>query len=180
MARVHFVKKAKVPLEVTSIINPQKHTTIEDSTSKTKGAKIIGFKKGLTLFVITDDKISEYGFLYNITKIFNDYGINMVLIRNTRDSLHIVVESNNKNLQKVLGELKNKKHVIKRSQVSMVTLIGELNWKMVNDFNEILLKTCSSSELGAFPYSDCVRLEAIIKGCEIKEVVCALHKKFIK
>ena len=176
---ISYVKDSKTPLEIVSISDTKKYTLVGPQSKEDVGAKIIGFKKELMLMVITDDRVSEYGFLFGVAKILSFHKINMVLIRNTRDSLHVVVENDNVNLEKALEELKRKKYLICCWPVCMITLIGSLNWKMVNIFNDVLLENCSNPQLGAFPYKHCVRLEAVVKSTEMKKVMRELHKKFI-
>lgn len=177
---IQYVKMHETEAEVASIVDPEKKTIVGPESSGNKGAKMISFKKGLYLILITDEGMSEYGFLNGITKIFNDYEINMVLIRNTRDSLQIVVEENNGELEKALLELREKDYGIIDSPVNMVTLIGSLDWKMVNTFNDALISMCPDAQIGAFPYKDCIRLEAIVKTEEMEKVIRGFHKIFIK
>ena len=62
----------------------------------------------------------------------------------------------------------------------MVTLIGNLDWKTVNIFNNALLKICPDPQIGAFPYKNCVRLEAIVRTNEMEKVMRNFHRIFIK
>ncbi|MCK4744526.1 aspartate kinase [Candidatus Parcubacteria bacterium] len=177
---MQYVKKTKTAVEVASISDYSRRTLISANGSKQKGAKIIGFKKGLTMMVVSGDGINEYGFLFEISKILNLLALNMVLIRNTRDSLQIVVDSRNGNLKKAIDAIKKKNCEIDASPVNMVTLIGNLDWKTANIFNDTLIKTCPNPQIGAFPYKDCVRLEAIVKTDEMEKVMQNFHKIFIE
>ncbi|MCK5460150.1 hypothetical protein KAI52_03480 [Candidatus Parcubacteria bacterium] len=177
---MQYVKKIKISVEVASISDYSRRTLISANNSKYKGAKIIGFKKGLTMMVVSGDGINEYGFLFEISKILNLLSLNMVLIRNTRDSLQIVVDSKNGNLKKAIRELKKRNCEINASPVNMVTLIGNLDWKTVNIFNNALLKICPDPQIGAFPYKNCVRLEAIVRTNEMEKVMRNFHRIFIK
>ncbi|MBD3245025.1 MAG: aspartate kinase [Candidatus Moranbacteria bacterium] len=177
---VQYVKTSQTPFEVRSISNLKEKTLIGPANNKHTGPKIIGFKTDLTLLVITDDGVSQYGFLHGISKIFNLFKVNMVLIRNTRDSLQIVVEKNNGNVKKAMQKLRTKKYLIQSLNVNMVSLIGTLSWKMVNKFNDALFNTCPDPQIGAFPYKNCVRLEAIVKTKEMNKVIRQLHKTFME
>ena len=177
---MQYVKKTNKDIEVASIIDHSKKTLISMNGSKQKGAKIIGFKKGLAMMIVSGDGINKHGFLFEISKILNLFALNMVLIRNTRDSLQIVVDSRNGNLKKAINAIKNNNCEIDTSPVNMVTLIGNLDWKTVSIFNNTLIKTCPDPQIGAFPYKDCVRLEAIVKTDEMEKVMQNFHKIFIK
>jgi aspartate kinase len=177
---IQYIKRYGIASQVASIQDVHKKTKIGPLNLKKKGPKIVSFKKGLISFEIVDDKISEYGFLYRISKIFNDFSVNMVLIRNTRDSLKIVVEKNNGNVKKATQTFKEEGYLVKTKTVDMVSLIGILDWNMVNDFNHILSQTAKDPQIGAFPYKDSVRLEAIVAPSDTQKVMRALHKKFIE
>lgn len=177
---MQYVEKTRTTVEVASIINYNNKTLIKADSSKQKGAKIIGFKKGLAMIIVSGNGINEHGFLFEISKILNLLALNMVLIRNTRDSLQIVVGSRNKNLKKAIKEIKKKNCKISASPVNMVMLIGNLDWKIVSTFNNTLIKICPDPQIGAFPYKNCARLEAIVKTDEMKKVMRGFHKIFIK
>ncbi|MBD3238023.1 MAG: aspartate kinase [Candidatus Moranbacteria bacterium] len=176
---IQYIKKSQIAFEVRSIVKKQQKTVIAAQT-KSQGAKIISYKQNLTLIIITDEGVSEYGFLYRISKLFNDLEVNMVLIRNTRDSLHIVVEKNNGNVEQALKRLKREKYNFQANEIAMVSVIGTLSWQMASQLNQILEQHCQKPIIGAFPYQDAVRLEAVVKDRELKKVVRAMHEKFIK
>ena len=164
-----------------SLTNPSIRTEIGPRTEAEKGVKIISSKKDLTLVIITDEGVKEYGFLYQISKIFTNHKVNMALIRNTRDRLYIVVE-NNGNSDKVsasLDELKQFHFGLEVMQVSMVTVIGNLDFGAANTFNDTLCSLCPNAPIGGFPYKDCVRLEAVVKNEELEIVIRGFHKVFI-
>ena len=175
---IQYIKKVKTKAEIASILDYQKKTVVGPEDKNIKGVKIISSRKNLTFIEITDNKMNESGFLFQITKVFNDYGVNMVFIRNTRDSLKFVIENNDMQ-EYFLINLKDK-YSFESSNVNMVNVIGNLNWGMVNDFNDSLARICDDPQIGAFPYKNCVRLEAIVNPDETDKVLKELHKIFIE
>ena len=177
---IQYLKQSKVKSEVSSINDPLQKTEVGPKREDGNGVKIISSKKNLTLLVVTDDGVKEYGFLYQIARVFYDHKVNMAFIRNTRDSLYIVVENGNgKDLEKSIDILKQKNFKMEIEQAAMVTVIGNLDWSAVNQFNDTLLKLSPCARLGGFPYKNCVRLEAIVKPDEIKKIIQGFHKEFI-
>lgn len=176
---IQYIKINKINAEVALITDPKKNTIIGPVNQDRKGAKMISFKKALSLIIVTDENMSKYGFLFKISKILNRNEVNMVLIRNTRDSLQIVIEKNNGNVNKALKELNDHNYNIKNVSVNMVSLIGLLDWKMVNTFNDALMNLCPDPQIGAFPYKNCVRLEAIVRTDEMEKVMRGFHEIFI-
>ena len=96
---LEFVKQSKIKIEVAFIKDPSKRTTIGEFKSKKWQIKIISLKENLALFVIKGEKIVKPGALFEIAQSIATRGINMVLIRNTKESLYIVVEKNIKEIE---------------------------------------------------------------------------------
>ena len=177
---IQYVKMFKTPAEVAAIIDPAKKTQVGPYIKSVKGAKIVSFKKNLSLLIITDDRMNNYGYLANVTRILTSHKVNLDITRNTRDKLILVAENNGNGFEEMIAELKKQVKKLEVSPVNMVILIGNLDWKDVNRFNDILIRLCPYTELGAFPYKNCVRLEAVVKTEEMEKMVRALHKEFIK
>ncbi|KKT35735.1 MAG: Aspartokinase [Parcubacteria group bacterium GW2011_GWA2_44_12] len=178
---IQYLKMFSLKGIAASLTNPSIRTEIGPRTEAEKGVKIISSKKDLTLVIITDEGVKEYGFLYQISKIFTNHKVNMALIRNTRDRLYIVVENNggSDKVSASLDELKQFHFGLEVMQVSMVTVIGNLDFGAANTFNDTLCSLCPNAPIGGFPYKDCVRLEAVVKNEELEIVIRGFHKVFI-
>jgi len=177
---LEFVKKSKIKIEVAFIKDPSKKTIIGEFKSKKWQIKIISAKENLTLFVIKGEKITRPGALFEIAQSIAIRRINMVLIRNTKESLYIVVEKNIKEIEDCYEEIKDLGYEIWKKKVGMISAVGRINREMVEKFNQFLFKYFPEAELGAFPYKNCLRLEAIIENSKVKRLVNLFHKKFIE
>jgi len=176
---IQYAKLAKTSVEIVSLSNPKLKTTVGEASKKNiKGAKIVSYKKDLTLFLITDEVIKGNELLAIVSQAFAQNKVDVILISNTRYSLQIVAENNNS--AKVLEELKKKVSKVETYPVNMVFLVGNFDVKYVNDFNSLLIKLKTDMEISAFLYKNCTRLEAVIRTDKIDKVVNALYKKFIK
>lgn len=176
---MQYAQKANIPVIVANIKNPQKNTKINCHQTDKK-IKMVTYKKDQILFEIRSGHMSEYGFLYKITEIFTKYKVNMNLIRNTRDSFYIVADNHNINIKKLSDELINLGHYLNTMPCAMVNIIGSLDWDLTHKFNALLKENIKKLWLGAFPYKDCTRLEAIVGQDEMNELIKKLHEKFIK
>lgn len=176
---IQYIKMFQTTAEVAAITDPSKKTLVGPYVKRVKGAKIVSLKKDLSLLVITDDRMNGHGYLANITRILTSHKVNLDITRNTRDKLLLVAENGDGKLDEAIHEIKKQVKKLEVTPVNMVVLIGSLDWKTVNRFNDILIKLCPKTELGAFPYRDCVRLEAVVKTEEMEKMVRALHKEFI-
>jgi aspartate kinase len=177
---IQYVKMFKTPIEITYIANPKLKTKIGKIMDQQKGAKIVSFKKDLALIIITDETAKITELLYETSRIFSKYKVDMILISNTRYSLQIVADNNNGLLDKVIGELKANFSKIEISKVNMFFLVGNFNVKDVNDFNDILIKHKTGLQISAFLYENCTRLEAVVKSDKVEDIIRVLYKKFIK
>jgi len=177
---IQYVKMFKTPAEVAAISDPAKKTLVGPAKDKKEGPKIVSFKKDLSLLIITDEKMNQRGYLAHVTGLLASRKVNLDTIRNTRDKLHIVAESYNGPIEEAVRDLKEEVAKLKIIPVNMVVLIGSLSWEMVSRFNDVLIKLCPDAELGAFPYRNCVRLEAVVRAEDTEKMIRALHEEFIK
>jgi len=175
-----LVQKENITVEVAYIKDPSQKTVINAKEKSKKGVKIISSKENLKLLQITGEQIKHYGALVQISRIITDQKINMVLIRNTRDNLYIVVDKNAHDLAQCKHQIKELNYQLKTQDVSMVYLIGKLDWCLVEKFNHWLHKICPKAILGAFPYKNCVRLESIIlASSKANKLIRKFHQEFI-
>jgi len=177
---IDLAREGKVEIEVVFIQDPSKKTIINKNQSQKKRVKIINAKKKLNLFIIKGEKITKPGALYEIAKIISQAKINMVLIRNTKESLYIVVEKNSHNLTNCQKKIENLGYQVLAKEVAMVNAVGSMNWKVVERFNRLLYEDCPEMDLGAFPYKNCHRLEAIVERPKVNKLIKAFHKEFIE
>ena len=177
---IQYAKLFKTSVEITSLSNPKLKTNVGQAKSIKKGAKIVSYKKNLTLFLITDEIIKGNELLAIVSQAFAKNKVDVILISNTRYSLQIVAEDNNNLAKKVFEELKKKVYKVEAHPVSMVFLIGNFDVQYVNNFNSLLIKLKTDLEISAFLYKNCTRLEAVIRTDKIENVVQALYKKFIR
>lgn len=177
---IQYAKLFNTAVEIVSLTNPKLKTTVGKETSTKKGAKIVSYKKDLTLFLITDEIIKGNELLSIVSQTFEKNKVDIILISNTRYSLQIVADNNNGSSKIISDELKKKVFKVEIYPVSMVFLVGNFDVKYVNNFNSLLIKLKTDLEISAFLYKNCTRLEAVIRTDKIESIIKALYKKFIK
>ena len=175
---IRFLKKSDIEAEVCFVKDSKIKTIIKREFKDKKGVKMINSKENLTLLEVRSPQVEQYGFLYKISEMISRRGINMVLIRNTRDALYIVIENSQESpgLYKEIEEFGSR---LKTEEVAMVSLVGNLEWSLANKFNQLLIKLNHHPAMGAFPYRECVRMEALINPKNVERTVRALHKEMI-
>lgn len=183
---IQYAKMYNTPIEITSLADPKQKTIVgkPNLQKKTKmQTKIVGYKKNLVLFIITDEYKKENDMLSITSHAFFKNKVDIILISNTKYSLQIVADNANGKAEDVFEEINKKVSQVETFPVSMVYLVGNFDVKDVNEFNNFLIKIKADMEISAFLYKDCTRLEAIIKTKsqeELEKIIRALHKKFIK
>lgn len=177
---IQYAKMFGTPVEIASLLYPKLNTKVVKINESKKGAKIVNYKKNLTLFVITDEVIKGSELLSIVSQIFFKNKTDVILISNTRYSLQIVAENGSHFTHKILHELRQKVYKVEFSPVSMVYLIGNFDVKYVNAFNSSLIKMKTDLEISAFLYKNCTRIEAIIREDKIEPIIKSLYNEFIK
>lgn len=176
---IRFLKKSDIEAEVCFIKDPKTKTIIKRNVLGKKGVKMINYKEKLTLLEVRSPRVEQYGFLYKISEMISRRGINMVLIRNTRDALYIAIENSAQSLD-LYKEIEEFGSRLRTEEVAMVSLVGNLEWQQANDFNQLLIKLNHNPVMGAFPYRECVRMEALINRKNVNKTIRVLHKELIK
>ncbi len=176
---INWIEKLKKEIEIAFIVNPKKKTIIKSNLSLEFGIKILNFKENLKLFIISGEKITKPGALHEISETISKKGINMVLIRNTKETLYIVIEKDNYDLENCQKKISSLGYKITTKDIGMISAIGKMDWKIVEKFNRYLYQISPKAEMGAFPYQNCVRLEAILAPNEKNKVLSFLHQKLI-
>jgi aspartokinase len=177
---MYYIKKEKIIVEVADVMDARRKTVVTKDGSKRSGVKMVSYKNNLLLLIITGDKIKRAGALAEISHCIASFGANMAFIRNTRDNLYIVVEKNGHPVDEIAERICKIGYTVQSSDVSMVSIIGHLSWHTVERFNYLLHTHVKKTEFGAFPYRNCVRLEAIVHPSEVAKMVKVFHREFIK
>jgi aspartate kinase len=175
---MQYARQENIAVVVANIKNPEKKTKINCHTEGKK-IKIITYKKNQILFEIRSGRMEEYGFLNKVAKIFAKHKININVIRNTRDAFYIIADNHDANIKKTSDDLINMGNYLKTMPCAMVNIIGSLGWGLTSKFNSILKENVKELWLGAFPYKDCTRLEAIVGQDEMEGLVGKLHEEFV-
>ncbi|MBU4481581.1 aspartate kinase [Patescibacteria group bacterium] len=186
---INLVRGKGIKVEVTYIVAPEQKTIIENNVPRKDGAKIISFRDNLYLLIVRGEKMVRPGALFEITKVISQEGINIILIRDTKSKVYLVVERN-KSLFR--PEIKNSHdfencerkinglgYRLSIKEASMVNAIGRMDWKIAERFNQLLYKFCPEAELGAFPYRNCLRLDAIVGRSKVKKLIKIFHKELV-
>lgn len=178
---VRYLRQNKIPAEIASLINTKDKTVVIDGKKAKQGAKMISFKKNLTLFSLHQGEARGYERLLEISDLCARYKVNVILIWNDPAYLHVAAEDSSGLLNKLTEEVEKKFPEMVITGVHMITAVGSFGWKDVNKFNETLYTFDKQALMGACPYPQCMRMEGLVKNThDVGKLLRVMHKNFIK
>lgn len=175
---ITYLKNHNSPMEVAFIKNKNIFTKVCNKKDLSKKVKLLSYKKDCSLLKIKSERMTKSGFLYNISAIFEELNINMSFIRNTRDTMYISIDNNQKNLEKLFQNLE-KICSLEKNNCSMINIIWNLNWDLAMEVNLQLKKISKNLQIWVFPHENCSRLEAIVDNNELEKILNHFHQIFI-
>lgn len=177
---IHYLRKYKIATEIASLVNAEDKTTVHEPKKLKFGAKMVSFKKNLTLFSLHQGEARGYERLSELSNLCARYKVNVVLVWNDPAYFHIAVENTSGMLQELTKEMNAKFPQIVIASVHMVTIVGNFTWKDVNIFNKSLNTIDKKALMGAYPYPNCMRMEGIVlSNNDIALLLRTMHKVFI-
>lgn len=177
---VRYLRQNKIPAEIASLKNAKDKTVVIDGKKAKPGAKMVSFKKNLTLFSLHQGEARGYERLLEISDLCARYKVNVVLIWNDPAYLHVAVEDTSGLLNKLTEEVENRFPEMVITGVHMITAVGSFSWKDVNKFNEALYAFDKQALMGACPYPRCMRMEGLVKNThDVAKLLRVMHKNFI-
>lgn len=177
---VRYLRQNKIQAEIASLMNAKDKTVVVDGKKAKPGAKMVSFKKNLTLFSLQQGEARGYERLLEISDLCARYKVNVVLIWNDPAYLHVVAEDTSGHLSELKEEVENRFPEMNITSVHMITAVGSFNWKDVNKFNETLHTLDKKALMGACPYPQCMRMEGLVKNThDVAKLLRVMHKTFI-
>ncbi len=177
---VRYLRQYKIVAEIASLMNSKDKTTVRDSKKIKPGAKMVSFKKNLTIFSLRQGEARGYERLFEISHLCARHKINVVLIWNDPAYLHVAVEDTSGLLSQLTNEVKTEIPQVKVETVHMVTIVGSFTWKEINLFNKTLNTFDDQAIVGAYPYPNCRRMEGmVVSKNDLTTLLKIMHKTFI-
>lgn len=177
---VRYLRQYKISAEIASLMNSKDKTTVRDTKQTKPGAKMVSFKKNLTLFSLHQGDARGYETLFELSNFCARHKVNVVLVWNDPAYLHVAVEDTSGLLSELKQDVKNKFPQIIIEAVHMITIVGNFTWKDVNIFNKALNTLDKNALMGAYPYPKCMRMEGIVVAKnDLAILLRSMHKTFI-
>ena len=122
-------KLANIPVRVLSILSPESDgTLISDKTVDGK-IKAVATKDNITAIKINSGKmLLAHGFLRKIFEIFEHYKTSIDMLASSEVGVSLTID-NDQYLNEIIDELKRYGTVSADSQMSIICITGDLNWK---------------------------------------------------
>jgi len=175
---IEYLKIHNTPMEVAYIKDSTQKTTVWVKKDYQTHIKLISYIKDCSLLKIKSVAMTKPWFLYKISEIFYENEVNMSFIRNSRDTMYIAIENNQKNIIKLYKKLK-KISDLNIEKCSMINIIWNLDWDLAINVNKQLKKISKNPQLWVFPHEKCYRLEAIVDPDELEKILNNFHEEFV-
>lgn len=175
---IHYLKmQAGIHLEVTSLEHPEQYTLVHANVPFEKKAKLLSYVDKALLLQIHGERMNQCWYLARLAGEFKNHQINMLLIRNTRNHLYIVVKET-ASFHTLLQQLEQNHHV-RIVECSMINIIGHLERDIAYHINTLLKRYQHELWFGVFPHDHCVRHELLVPRHVFKEVIQEFYETFL-
>jgi len=175
---VAYLRRWMLRMDVANIFDPRRCTIVSHDTPPASKAKLLSYTKDCLLLKIHSSRMTSAWYLARISAMFAEYGINMLLIRNGRDVMYIVVAGWHPLQETLLSTLKKQNSVDVQSCM-MINIIWDLDWDVARDINDELRAYEHEIGFGVFPHSHCVRLELLVPQHTFPHLIQKLHDTFV-
>jgi len=176
--------KKNIPVRVKNSYKPETPgTLIKKSVSSDKLVKVITFQEDLTLVdIVSTRMLGLAGFLARVFHIFEKYEISVDMIASSEVSISLTLNKDlksEKNLDKLIAELKEFSDARATRNKAMVTIIGDV--KRASEILKTVFDTMTKNNINVQMISQGsskVNISFIIDEKELGTIVPALHNKF--
>lgn len=122
-------KLANIPVRILSILTPESNGTLISDKSPKEAIKAIATKDNITAIKINSGKmLLAHGFLRRIFEIFENYCTPIDMLASSEVGVSITID-NNQYINEITDELKRYGTVSVDSSMSIICIIGDLNWQ---------------------------------------------------
>lgn len=173
-----------IPVRVKNSYKPDlPGTLIKNSASSDKLVKVITFQEDLTLVdIVSTRMLGLAGFLAKVFNVFEKYEVSVDMIASSEISISLTLNKDlksEKNIAKLVGELKEFSDAEISRNKAMVTIIG--NVKRASEILKIVFDMMTQKNINVQMIShgsSKVNISFIIDEKELTTIVPALHDKF--
>ncbi len=124
-------KIANVPVRLKNTMNPDAGGTLISNDTDSGVIKAVAAKEGITVVQVKSAKmLLAHGFLRRILEVFESYQTPIDMITTSEVGVSITIDDNRR-LQNILDDLKKYGTVSVDDEMSIVCVIGDLNWQNV-------------------------------------------------
>ncbi|MFA9390102.1 MAG: aspartate kinase [Prolixibacteraceae bacterium] len=119
-------KQANIPVRLKNTMNPTDPGTLISNDKTISGLKAVAAKDQITAIKIRSDRmLMAYGFLRKVFEVFERYKTSIDMITTSEVAISITID-NNKNLEKIVEELKTLGDVEVDTDQTIVCVVGDM------------------------------------------------------
>lgn len=131
-------KLANIPVRVLSILSPEYEGTLISDKLTTKKIKAVATKDNITAIKIKSGKmLLAHGFLRKVFEVFEHYRTPIDMLASSEVGVSLTID-NNKYINDISDELRRYGTISIDSDMSIICIIGDLDWEHGNNKQQIL------------------------------------------
>jgi len=131
-------KIANVPVRLKNTMNPDADGTLISNETDSRMIKAVAAKEGITAVQIRSAKmLLAHGFLRRIFEVFEDYQTPIDMLTTSEVGVSITIDDDRR-LQNIIDDLKKYGTVSVDTDMVIVSVIGDLNWKNIGFESNIM------------------------------------------
>lgn len=122
-------KLANIPVRILSILEPQSKGTMVSADAESGKIKAVAAKDGITAITIKSGKmLLAHGFLRKVFEVFELHSTAIDMLASSEIGISLTID-NPRNLDKIINDLKGYGSVSVDSDMTIICVIGDLDWK---------------------------------------------------
>jgi len=168
-------KLANIPVRILSVLNPEGEGTLISDKTSTEKIKAIATKDNITAIKINSGKmLLAHGFLRKVFEVFEHYRTPIDMLASSEVGVSITID-NDKYLDDISDELKRYGTVTIDTQMSIICIIGDINWE--NNNKQHIFEAVKNQPVRMLSYGGSnYNVSLLVRTTDKKQVLESLNK----
>lgn len=135
---IHPAKMGNIPVRLLNSLDPQAEGTLISNRMVEGKIKAVAAKDGITaLRILSTRMLLAHGFFRKVFEIFERHQTAVDMVTTSEVAVSLTIDNSNR-LEEILAELKHFSHVSVDEEMTIISIVGDLNWKNVGFESEVV------------------------------------------
>lgn len=137
-ACIHPAKMGNIPVRLLNSMEPTAQGTLISSRIVEGMLKAVAAKDGITaLRILSTRSLLAQGFLRKVFEVFERYQTPVDMVTSSEVAISLTIDNTNR-LEEILSELNKVAHVYVDDNMTIISVVGDLNWKNVGFESKVI------------------------------------------